>query len=139
MDTGSSTILIRLSVCKKLNLKPNKNNTVLKGFSGNLVVSEGSVTITISVDDVSAEISVTVIKDNEMMYECILGRDFLDLPHIMLLKINETVHLKCLGTIKSHSPEIECGTVDELELDPYLIELPEPYITLCKQLQRNLP
>ncbi|CAG9771552.1 unnamed protein product [Ceutorhynchus assimilis] len=74
VDTSSTRTLLKRSVIEKLGLRIENNDIgklVLRGFSGNLVVSEGTVAVRIRMDNACAELEVIVLDDEQMMHDFI--------------------------------------------------------------------
>ncbi|GBM11067.1 hypothetical protein AVEN_259758-1 [Araneus ventricosus] len=98
IDTGSSSCcLLKISVVQKLKLKLEPAVSKIYGF-GNLKMSAltsiGRIDADIEVDNVKAEsISIYVVPDDAQSVHLIIGRTWLDLPHIAYAKIGKRVHI----------------------------------------------
>ncbi|GBM11043.1 hypothetical protein AVEN_259739-1 [Araneus ventricosus] len=93
----SSCCLLKISVIQKLKLKLEP--AVIKIYSfGNLKIpaltSIGRIDADIEVYNVKAEsISIYVVPDDAQLVHLIIGRTWLDLPHIAYAKIGKRVHI----------------------------------------------
>jgi predicted aspartyl protease len=96
VDTGSSTTIIRPCVAKTLGLsvKEDIGRPVLRGFSGNRVASTGTVNIHVRVGEASARLRVVVVNDDQLMHDCIIGADFLNLSDVLLVKVEDKVSVR---------------------------------------------
>jgi transposase InsO family protein len=108
VDTGSACTIIRKRVATKLGLRLENGDVVLRSFSGENVATTGVVDVRVRVGQPSAVIKVVVVDDDQMTYDCIIGRDFLNLRNVMLLKIGTEVRVCQLGNVKQVC-EIKCG------------------------------
>ncbi|CAG9768510.1 unnamed protein product [Ceutorhynchus assimilis] len=103
--TGSTRTLLKRSVIEKLGLRIENNDIgklVLRGFSGNLVVSEGTVAVRIRMDNACAELEVIVLDDEQMMHDCIIGCDFLNLPQVLFYKNDKGFVIKGLNVRRTY-------------------------------------
>jgi hypothetical protein len=73
-------------VATKLGLRIETGNTVLTTFSGTCVASVGVAKIKVREGQPSAVLQVVVVNDKQMLHDCIIGGDFINLPEVMLLK-----------------------------------------------------
>ncbi|GBM56769.1 hypothetical protein AVEN_271216-1 [Araneus ventricosus] len=97
IDTGSSCCLLKISVVQKHKLKFERDVNKLYGFGNQktpALTSIGRINADIEVDSVKAEnISIYVVPDDAQSVDLIIGRTWLDLPHIAYTKIGERVHI----------------------------------------------
>ncbi|GBM80297.1 hypothetical protein AVEN_70369-1 [Araneus ventricosus] len=97
IDTGSSCCLLKTSVAQKLKLKPEPTVNEIYGFGNQkmpALTSIGRIKADIEVDNVKAEnISIYVVPDDAQSVDLIIGRTWLDLPHIAYTKIGKRVHI----------------------------------------------
>ncbi|GBM67080.1 Retrovirus-related Pol polyprotein from transposon 412, partial [Araneus ventricosus] len=97
IDTGSSCCLLKTSVAQKLKLKPEPTVNEIYGFGNQKIpalTSMGRITADIEVDNVKGEgISVYVVPDEAQPVDLIIGRTWLDLPHIAYTRIGDRVHI----------------------------------------------
>jgi hypothetical protein len=94
MDTGISTTIIRQCVAKTflgLSAREDIGRPVLRGFSGNRVASTGTVNIHVRVGEASARLRVVVVNDDQLMHDCIISAHFLNLPDVLLVKVEDKV------------------------------------------------
>lgn len=119
IDTGSACTLVRRCVATKIGLHIENSHSMLRSFSGNYVAVAGAVNIKVRVGQPCATIRAMVVNDEHMIHDCIVGRDFLNLPNVMLLKTNERVSVCELGDIKqiSEVERQEAHVNDELQLN----------------------
>ncbi|GBM37956.1 hypothetical protein AVEN_46258-1 [Araneus ventricosus] len=96
IDTGSSCCLLKISVAQKLKLKFERAANKIYGFGNQkmpTLTSIGRIKADIEVDNVKAEnISIYVVPDDAQSVDLIIGRTWLDLPHISYTKIRKRVH-----------------------------------------------
>ncbi|GBO14315.1 hypothetical protein AVEN_223155-1 [Araneus ventricosus] len=97
IDTGSSCCLLKISVAQKLKLKFERAVNKIYGFGNQkmpALTSIGRIKADIEVDSVKAEnISIYVVPDYAQSVDLIIGRTWLDLPHIAYTKIGKRVHI----------------------------------------------
>ncbi|GBM75728.1 hypothetical protein AVEN_92731-1 [Araneus ventricosus] len=97
IDTGSSCCLLKISVAQKLKLKFERAFNKIYGFGNQkmpALSSIGRIKADIEVDSVKAEnISIYVVPDDAQSVDLIIGRTWLDVPHIAYTKIGERVHI----------------------------------------------
>ncbi|GBN21820.1 hypothetical protein AVEN_154341-1 [Araneus ventricosus] len=97
IDTGSSCCLLKISVAQKLKLKFERAFNKIYGFGNQkmpALTSIGRIKADIEVDSVKAEnISMYVVPDDTQSVYLIIGRTWLDLPHIAYTKIVKRVHI----------------------------------------------
>ncbi|GBL99176.1 hypothetical protein AVEN_140648-1 [Araneus ventricosus] len=97
IDTESSCCLLRISVAQKLKLKFERAVNKIYGFGNQkmpALTSIGRIKANIEVDNVKVEnISIYVVPDDAQSVDLIIGRTWLDLPHIAYTKIGERVHI----------------------------------------------
>ncbi|GBL84760.1 hypothetical protein AVEN_93803-1 [Araneus ventricosus] len=96
IDTGSSCCLLKISVAQKLKLKFERAANKIYGFGNQkmpALTPIGRIKADIEVDNVKAEnISIYVVPDDAQSVDLIIGRTWLDLPHIAYTKIGKRVH-----------------------------------------------
>ncbi|GBM04238.1 hypothetical protein AVEN_41048-1 [Araneus ventricosus] len=97
IDTGSSCYLLKISVAQKLKLKFEHAANKIYGFGNQKIPALtpiGRIKSDIEVDNVKAEnISIYVVPEDAQSVDLIIGRTWLDLPHIAYTKIGERVHI----------------------------------------------
>ncbi|GBN22651.1 hypothetical protein AVEN_237337-1 [Araneus ventricosus] len=97
MDTGSSYCLLKISVAQKLKLKIERAVNKIYGFGNQkmpALTSIGRIIAYIEVDNVKAEnISIYVVPDDVQSVDLIIGRTWLNLPHIAYTKMGKRVHI----------------------------------------------
>ncbi|GBN46250.1 hypothetical protein AVEN_52741-1 [Araneus ventricosus] len=91
IDTGSSCCLLKTSVAQKFKLKPEPTVKEIYGFGNQkmpALTSMGRIPDDIEVDNVKREgISIYVVPDEAQPVDIIIGRTWLDLPHIAYTRI----------------------------------------------------
>ncbi|GBM39705.1 hypothetical protein AVEN_171960-1 [Araneus ventricosus] len=99
IDTGSSCCLLKISVAQKLKLKLERAVNKVYGFGNQkmpALTSIGRIKADIEVDNVKAKnISIYVFPDDAQSFDLIIGRTWLDLPHIAYTKMGKRVHIGC--------------------------------------------
>ncbi|GBM35301.1 hypothetical protein AVEN_38166-1 [Araneus ventricosus] len=97
IDTGSSCCLLKISVAQKLKLKFERATNKIYGFGNQTMpalTSIGRIKADIEVDIVKAEnISIYIVPDDTQSVDLIIGRIWLDLPHIAYTNIGKRVHI----------------------------------------------
>ncbi|GBM61535.1 hypothetical protein AVEN_72448-1 [Araneus ventricosus] len=97
IDTGSSCCLLKISVAQKLKLKFERAANKIYGFGNQkmpALTSIGRIKADIEVDNVKAEnIIIYVVPDDAQSVDLIIGRTWLDRPHITYAKIGKRVHI----------------------------------------------
>ncbi|GBL96012.1 hypothetical protein AVEN_220421-1 [Araneus ventricosus] len=93
IDTGSSCCLLKISIARTLKLKLERAVNKIYGFGNqkmSALISIGRIKAVIEVDNVKAEnISIYVVSDDAQSVDLIIGRTWLDLPHIAYTKIGK--------------------------------------------------
>ncbi|XP_035218711.1 uncharacterized protein LOC118191955 [Stegodyphus dumicola] len=96
IDTGSSFCLLRTSVAQKLKVKPEPALNELYSFGNQrvpAVTSIGMIKADIEVDNVKGQgINIYLVPDNAQPVDLIIGRTWLDLPHIAYVRIGKRFH-----------------------------------------------
>ncbi|GBN33441.1 hypothetical protein AVEN_171050-1 [Araneus ventricosus] len=97
MDTGSLCCLLKISVAQKFKLKLERAVNQIYGFGNQNMLALTSMRIIkadVEVDNVKAEnISIYVVPDDAQSLDLIIGRTWLDLPHIAYTKLGKRVHI----------------------------------------------
>lgn len=79
IDTGSGCTLIRATVVARYSMTVRiTSNRILKGFAGQVATSNQTTRCEIRVMDAVARVDAIVIQDDHLMYDIIVGRDFLE-------------------------------------------------------------
>ncbi|GBM06954.1 hypothetical protein AVEN_239662-1 [Araneus ventricosus] len=98
IDTGSSCCLLKTSVAQKLKLKLESAVNKIYGFGNQkmpALTSIGRIKADIEVDNIKGEsISIYVVPDDAQSVDLIIGRTWLDLPHIAYAKIEKRIHIE---------------------------------------------
>lgn len=81
---------------------------LLKSFNGQLVTSIGKATTHVRVGQADALVSLTVMKDDCLTYDCIVGCDVLNKPDILIIKTGTKVIVHQLSNVKLASDYINC-------------------------------
>ncbi|GBM67327.1 hypothetical protein AVEN_72459-1 [Araneus ventricosus] len=97
IDIESSCCLLKISVAQKLKFNFERAANKIYGFGNQkmpALTPIGRIKADIEVDNVKAEnISIYVVPDDAQSVDLIIGRTWLDLPHIAYTKIGESVHI----------------------------------------------
>ncbi|GBM26216.1 hypothetical protein AVEN_22778-1 [Araneus ventricosus] len=97
IDTGSSCCLLKISVAQKLKLKFERAVNKIYSFGNQkmpALTSIRRIKADIEVDNVKAEnISIYVVPNDAASVDLIIGRTWLDLPHIAYTKIGKRDHI----------------------------------------------
>ncbi|GBL96000.1 hypothetical protein AVEN_199965-1 [Araneus ventricosus] len=96
-ERGCSCCLLKISVAQKLKLKLERAVNKIYGFGNQkmpALTSIGRIKADIEVDNVKAKnISIYVVPDDAQSFDLIIGRIWLDLPHIAYTKMGKRVHI----------------------------------------------
>lgn len=121
IDTGSTCTLLRYSIAKMLNMdivdgKPK----LLRSFNGLILSTTNSAKINITVEGVNATVIVLILDDDRLSHELIIGTDFINQEHVIMLKTKGTVRLRTLEPLKAD--EFNYCNVCDVEQDSITIE-----------------
>lgn len=87
IDTGSVCTLVRSTLVKRLDLTVFKEEErMLRGFAGGALIVSDYVKVEIKAKEAVATINAVVVPEMHLIYECVVGRDFLDQEHVILIK-----------------------------------------------------
>ena len=87
IDTASVCTILRSSLVTRFELSTRTTTTVaLRGFSGHLVHTDKIAHIKLRVQDVTADVDALVVPNEYLTRDIIVGRDFLDQDHIVMIK-----------------------------------------------------
>lgn len=87
IDLGSDCSLIRANEFASLNIiTTHSNRNILKGFGGGVQESIVSAEVEISINRVYATVNIIVVRDDQLDTPVLIGRDFLDQPHVRIIK-----------------------------------------------------
>jgi hypothetical protein len=101
VDTGSAKTLIKTSAAKRFRLDVNfSQENILRGFTGNTLFSNQTAYLTIKLTEVSGVVNAIIVDDHYLSEELLIGRDFIEQPHILMIKQNNTVIFRNLPTLK---------------------------------------
>lgn len=107
VDTGSGGTLLRTSVVKKYNkIVAITSDNVFRGFAGQITTSNRSVSCEIKIMDATAQINAIVVPDEHLIYDIIVGRDFLEREDIVTIKRGNDLIFKQLAAIDDRSKNI---------------------------------
>ncbi|XP_011861043.1 PREDICTED: uncharacterized protein K02A2.6-like [Vollenhovia emeryi] len=113
LDTGSSCSLLRKSVAERWNI-PISITPVLRGFAGQVATSNQAAACNIRVMNATAQVDAVVVPDNQLVYDIIVGRDFLEQEHIVSIKRGNKLTLEQLPTLDTELEAI--GDVNFAEI-----------------------
>lgn len=92
VDFGSSCTLITWKESQRLGLIFDPNDKVaLHGYGKGLTISMGSVQIEIKIDFVAANVKAVIVSNEEQNVPVLVGRTFTELPHIVVIKNDESL------------------------------------------------
>lgn len=93
VDFGSDCTLIRFSDAKKLGLdEDNANVPIVRGFGNSSIRPLFKSVINAKLDDIEARLEVLVVSDKYLHTSVLLGRNFTELPNVMVLKDKESLY-----------------------------------------------
>lgn len=123
IDTGSARTLLHSSVAERLLLKiKTVEDLVFRGFAGRSVILNQIAPITVRIQNVIADVDSVIIPDEYTTYDIILGRDFLQQNHVIMIKrgkqliFNDTRDAKMSETMSTMDVYVVEGN-RELRLD----------------------
>lgn len=121
LDTGSTTTLLKESLVKNLALSYVPQSGFLRNFNGDLVSSIGTLVAQVQVEEAEASVDITIIPDNSITHDCIIGCDFLNKPDIMIVKLGNKMVVHQLADLKlssglENNPPIACATDGKLNI-----------------------
>ena len=94
LDCGSSSCTLKLNAAKSIGLEYEDYEQEIYGF-GNTVQAAattiGKTEVNLTVDDVSAKVEVFIVNDDAQAYDLIVGRSWLQQPHIVFIKKDDAV------------------------------------------------
>lgn len=101
MDTGSSNTLIQRPVAIRCQVQMVEEEKLeLRGFTGVGTSSSLFARVTVKIMEATAKVRAIIVEDDAMHYEAIIGRDFLDQTHVMLIKRQDKVIIRELPRIE---------------------------------------
>lgn len=102
IDTGSGCTLLQVSVVEKYKLTVSvTSDKMLRGFAGQIATSNRSVSCEIRIMDATARVDAVVISNSHLIYDIIVGRDFLEQEDIVTIKRGNDLVFKRLPAIGS--------------------------------------
>ncbi|XP_011860091.1 PREDICTED: uncharacterized protein LOC105557453 [Vollenhovia emeryi] len=130
VDTGSGCTLIRAAVAEKYDMAITiTSDNVLRGFAGQIATSNRSMRCEVRIMDAVAQVNVVIVSDNYFIYDVIVGRDFLEQEHIVVIKrgkalifkqlpaiddeIDNSIEVNCLSTRKEDEITISIGAIGD--------------------------
>ncbi|XP_011862927.1 PREDICTED: uncharacterized protein LOC105559328, partial [Vollenhovia emeryi] len=118
LDTGSSCSLIRKSVAERWNIPISITpDSVLRGFAGQVATSNQAAACNIRIMNATAQVDAVVVPDNQLVYDIIVGRDFLEQEHIVSIKRGNKLTLEQLPTLNTELEAIEDVNFAEITND----------------------
>lgn len=122
IDTESSCTLVRTSVVEKHSMIVSvTSDHVLKDFAGQSVISNRSTACEIKIMNTVVRVNAIVVPDNYLTYDVIVGRDFLEQEHIMIVKRGKELMFKQLPAIKRVDKNIDVNFSDVQRDDTIII------------------
>jgi hypothetical protein len=90
IDTGSSIVTLRRTVAEELQLQTRPTTQCIRGYAGATTQAIGVAALTLTVDLVTAEVTVFVVADEIQPVSIIIGQSFLNQANVaMVLRNNE--------------------------------------------------
>jgi len=137
LDTGSSVNLVRHSVYLQsfvnAELCKINNNIVLKGVNDSKIIVFGEIQTQIHIDQLPNavfNIALLVVADDTMIYDVIIGREFLDNSKLRLIYSNGKASLEYI--------EQNVMTIESI-LPIYTVEIKDKYDIILEKLDSSLP
>lgn len=97
VDTGSAKTLIKTSTVKRYRLVVNDlKNNILRGFTGDTIICDKEVRISIRITEAIGIVDAIIVDDNYLSHEILIGRDFIEQPHIIMIKKDSGVTFRNL-------------------------------------------
>lgn len=113
---------------------------VLRGFAGQVATSNQSTLCQVKIMDAAAQVNAIVIPDSHLIYEIIVGRDFLEQKHIVTIKRGNKLIFKQLSAINGNENIIDVNFTDMRKDDTIVIRtgaINEEAKRQCKTLLRD--
>lgn len=86
IDIRSSCSLLRRSIAERYKMPISvTSDKVLRGFSAE-ITSNQSTQYEIKIMNATARVNAIVVPDSHLVYDIMVGRDFLDQKHIVIIK-----------------------------------------------------
>lgn len=87
IDSGSScTNLVQTEVDRLGLLVNDRNRVYIKGYGNAMIRTLGTVDCKIKIDDVECDVKVNVVADSVQDIPLLVGRTFIEQPHVKLIK-----------------------------------------------------
>ncbi|RLU25339.1 hypothetical protein DMN91_001495 [Ooceraea biroi] len=100
IDTGSACTLLQASVVNKYNINVHTTaELVLKGFARQTVASNKTTSCEIRIMEAVACVKAVVMPDDLLIYDVVIGRDFLEQEHVVVIKKKNELLLKQVATV----------------------------------------
>lgn len=103
-------------------------------------MSKSVAGVTIKIMETTAKVRAVIINSGAMHYEAIIGRDFLDQAHVMLIKRQDSIIIRDLSRIeKIQGNLVEACSSDEITGIEQMIfgDIDEGSKILCRDLIRS--
>lgn len=122
IDTGSACTLLRVSIVEKYNMAVQTiSDVILRGFAGQAVTSSKSTLCDIRIMEATARVKAVVVSDSHLIYDAVIGRDFLEQKHIIVIKRRNELLFRQIPTVNNNvENSLEIGLVDILSDDTIL-------------------
>lgn len=119
IDTGSAWTLLRTSIIDKYDMPIQITpDVLLRGFAGQAVTSNRSTLCDIRNMDATAGVKAVVVPDSHLMYDVVIGRDFLEQEYIVVNKQgNELLFKQVFAVNDKIENALMIGFIDVLTND----------------------
>lgn len=107
IDTGSGCTLVRESVATRYDVTITITaDRILLGFTGQAVISNRSTRCEVRIINAIAQVDAIVVPDDRLVYDLIVGRDFLEQEHIIMIKHRNKVTFEQLPAISGNGKDV---------------------------------
>lgn len=101
IDMGSGYTLLRTSVAEKFNVAIlSAPNVVLRGFAGQTATSNQSAVCDIQIMNARTRVKAILVPDEYLVHDIVVGRDFIEQEHIIVIKCGKDLLFKQLPAIR---------------------------------------
>lgn len=126
IDTGSVCTLVQPSLVNKLAVATyTMNERILRGFAGGALIVSECVKIELQVKEATASVDAVVVPDLHLEYECVVGRDFIDQEHVVMIKKHGKLIIKQVSSKQQKEDILAVNGVEVLTDDTQKIQMGE--------------
>jgi hypothetical protein len=130
LDTGSDCTIMKLSVARKVKavIHESETNTTRRCFLGNVIASNQKCEVQIEIEEAIVSVTATVLEDQYLRHDIIIGRDYLCNEDVLLTKTRDKLSPRSL-------PPFDIGNIESEDNAPSCLKLET--IHFAKELPPN--